>query len=1284
MDSAAVAEPRTTGSRAQPGRKIISDGGNWNLCRSLRITSRHALGSPCSWIRHDAPAMTPGRSRASSGGAAGAAGVGFQNRVFAWAAASLVAEAPLLVPLVNGTAVQVGAQTGYPVDDVAVLTDAGDVAVFQAKVDLNLGAAENSALADALQQAVDQYLNGRVPQAAASDRAIDADRDAIVLCTDPSAPSTVRLDLTRAIERTALQPPGTPLGEGLTKGQDRALTVALGHLRRMWLADGRLRPTDEELRVFFKVLRIVVLDLADGRGDQQAAVAALARTLPTAAQAEHAWTILVAEGQDASVAREWRDRPALGLALSRQRIRLEAPARYAADIDVLRERSAANLSALHAEAQLPVPGGLYISRAVAAQLVATPERDHLLIIGDAGAGKSAIAQELASARQSGEDVVVLRAGDVAGANRLVMSAPLQEVLRAWTGPPALVLIDGVDALRGSEDRDALSGTVTALERTRWQLVATARTFDTRNSRPLRRAFAGSPVAPGSAMADDGLEDVRHLLVSDLTDEDLSRAVVPPLALASVLAEASTDLRALLRNPFNLRLAAELADGLPAGLHAQLLRVRSRVELLGRYWDWRIRNQERRAREALLTRLCSNMVARRSLQATEAEPTVLGTDSDALEGLLSQDVLSAHDGPLPGVGRALTFSHNILFDYATAVYVLYDPTDPDHLIKRLEEDPSLPLVARPSFDLLVDLLWEHRDNGVFWSICLLVAGSDHVLASLAIASRISNLARDADDLHELAPAPAVPRDGSGVAPYQRVVSQLVGALRARAVLPDPTPAVLPLASLARRLASNAKSSRHDAALATDLVLALQLRSPITATQTGSTHRALAVAALFDACRTDPPRMERLAGAVSGQLQHVIAIDPEVRGAVTRLLDDEAALKQWGGTVLPWLAEAVAPVVPHDPQLARRMAKLVMTFVETRDEQVALGGSSIVRLNESRRQQAAHGAYRLGQAFPEICRADLVTAAEIVSDVFATTDSGNRESWPLASDGAVGWLEPGYGLGRPPGPPDDEYKLAAALAAGLERADPELADAAVEVLVEKLHNASAWAVVLTPQGEGSALGHVLLEALGSGALLAHPDTFPRAARLLKALVEDSSVARQQLETAVARAVALADRNGMRDVVKDVLIGCLQAGKIDDPELAGRREAMGGSPPEIPEPMTVTSWTRPWTEVDELLDRGISLDPEMELAARNLRAMLDEIGNRREASPETPTRLAVAFHRADAAFVPAESLPVELSILLLTAAAKLAGEAVTAPDSPLGFRVLEMLIDAAENPDAGSFVA
>jgi hypothetical protein len=60
----------------------------------------------------------------------------------------MAAEKPLLGPnLVAGAVVRVGAQTGFAVDDVAVQTDAGNYALFQAKVGMSLGTADDSPLA---------------------------------------------------------------------------------------------------------------------------------------------------------------------------------------------------------------------------------------------------------------------------------------------------------------------------------------------------------------------------------------------------------------------------------------------------------------------------------------------------------------------------------------------------------------------------------------------------------------------------------------------------------------------------------------------------------------------------------------------------------------------------------------------------------------------------------------------------------------------------------------------------------------------------------------------------------------------------------------------------------------------------------------------------------------------------------------------------------------------------------------------------------------------------------
>lgn len=1220
-------------------------------------------------------------SAASVGGAAGAAGVGLQNRVFGWAAAAMVAERPLLVPaVVAGVVVRVGAQTGFFVDDVAVLTDEDNYALFQVKAGLSLGASENSPLAKTLGQVVEQYLKGRLPVGDGAYRAIDPLRDALVICTDRAAPAMVRDHLAAAVSRTGSQPLGTPLGQELTARELKALNVLLVHVRRLWADVDGAHPTDEQLRGLLRALRVMTIDANDGEQDHAAAVAAMTTTLANASRGTTAWPELVTEGQQASVAREWRDRAGLGVALSRRGVWLSPPGRYAADIATLRDVSAANRATLAREALLPVAGGLHIPRSVGAVLAADAASENVLIVGDAGAGKSAVAQEFAAARAESQDVVVVRAADIAGANRLPLGAPVDAVLRSWNGPPALLLIDGVDALRGAEDRAFLDRVVADLRGSRWQIVATSRSFDARYNHDLQQAFAGAPLANDPALADRTLRCVRHLVVGDLTDDELAAAVKAPLPLAALLGEASPDLRILLRNPFNLRLAAALTES--GGQMSELQAVGSRVGLLQSYWDRRIRKEASTAREALLGRLCRDMVTRRDLRVVEAEPVVKATDDAAVTAMLSEHVLSDAEAVLPTGRRVLSFSHNVLFDYAVAVYLLLDPLDHTLRVPELDADPSLPLVARPSLEIVIDVLWEYREVGRFWPVCLAVAESSHVLASLAFAARLLQLVRSFDDLAPLAPAAGRADRTEGLWPEQVVVRQLVGALSTPAVSTDAATLGGPLATLARRLAQNAAASYTDGALATNLLAALQQRLPVSADRAGADDRGRAVAELLDACRTDPVRMERLAGAAARHLSDVAASSEAVREAMYRLLDDHTALQQWGGTVLIWLAEAVVPVVSHDRDLAKRLAAAVLTFNEMRDEQVVLGGSALLTMSEDRRQQAGHAVYMLGEAFDKLCAADLLTAAEIFCTI-AESESSERPTrgdWPMTVAGAEGWLRYGQDLSM------TKYEIGTAagraLSAALTAAGAADVPPVIAVLVEQLHNAAAWTVLMTPASDAVALGKNLLPAIESGALLVHPQSHAAAAGLLRALADSEPTLAGRLEQAVLRAHAIGDANGVSERVKDALIGCLQKGSIAAPALRSRLDEL--DPDAIPdvEPfMEVTSWSGDWSLLDSLAADGDDLDPKLASVAQALDEQVQLAMTTATGQPDRERRLPEAFAEADVAFASIDTLPGALAILLVRAAEMLAYDRSVVPGTVLGDRVLAVLMAAAKDSDAGT---
>ena len=259
-------------------------------------------------------------------------------------------------------------------------------------------------------------------------------------------------------------------------------------------------------------------------------------------------------------------------------------------------------------------------------------------------------------------------------------------------------------------------------------------------------------------------------------------------------------------------------------------------------------------------------------------------------------------------------------------------------------------------------------------------------------------------------------------------------------------------------------------------------------------------------------------------------------------------------------------------------------------MSFGGGPLLSLNESRRQQAEHGAYVLGEAFEAMCAADLRTTTEIFCDLAEhEADQLDDGKWPLSAHGASGYLRNGRDMSMTARGAGE--KAAAAVGAALSASgagdDPA---PAVAVLVDRLHNAAAWAALMAAPGDAAALGRALLDALDSGALLGHPETHPAAAGLLAALADeagDDPAAAARLEAAVLRTRSLIDANGGHPRRKDALLGCLRPGTITSPELAGRLGELGPEGPPAVEPrMRVEATFTPWSIVDGLADEGVAL--------------------------------------------------------------------------------------------------
>jgi hypothetical protein len=98
----------------------------------------------------------------------------------------MVARIPLPTQWCLGAASldEIGGQTGQEMDDIGAITERRAYILFQAKHHLTLSKVVDSPLADALDQAVRQFIEGAPNDADGTGRPLEPGRGALVICTD--------------------------------------------------------------------------------------------------------------------------------------------------------------------------------------------------------------------------------------------------------------------------------------------------------------------------------------------------------------------------------------------------------------------------------------------------------------------------------------------------------------------------------------------------------------------------------------------------------------------------------------------------------------------------------------------------------------------------------------------------------------------------------------------------------------------------------------------------------------------------------------------------------------------------------------------------------------------------------------------------------------------------------------------------------------------------------------------------------------------------------------------
>jgi hypothetical protein len=892
----------------------------------------------------------------SSGGAAAAGGIGFQAQLGALFSLQLLAQVSVDHALELGAAVPlwIRFETEAPVDDILVATSNGGFIAVQAKTTVNLSAGSEGGLAKTVQQFVRHWLVCRDGQGEQLwDRRLDPGKDRLVLAVGPAAPASVRVHLPAAL-RSFLQPSPSVL----TQDQQVALDIFVTCVREAW-SDTTSEPWS--LTVLQSIAPLVRVMTFDPLGAYANLMEALASRVTAADQARPLIMALTQISHRWMTERSGGDLSELRQRVMHAQVPLSASPRFEDDIRKLKKHSAQIAVELQPYEQIErTEGVIQITRECQEAALAAAIEGSLLLIGEPGAGKSAVINSLARELRNHGDVVELAVDrysvlDLGGLkSELELEHDLVKVLEAWDGSSdGWLVIDALDATRGGQGEGAfraLIDRVLALKG-RWKVVASIRTFDLRMGVRFRELFTGRPANP--RYCDPAFPTVRHLLVPPWSEAEFDQVLNQAPELRFALDAAPTKLWQLALVPFNTRLIGEL---IRAGTGAEAFReLANQAGLLGLYWDHRVTPLGSRG-NACLRRVVKAMVDNRTLRVQthlidEAAP-------DALDELLLKGVLAKVENE-----RYIQFRHHLLFDYAASRLLM----DVDGLVSgdvQYLKAHAIGLMLAPAMGFLLQELWgAEPDHERYWTVIERMVGNpegDPILRS--VAGRLSaELPEKTGDAHAIAKHVA---DGRDMVP--KALWHVVSALTVR--LEDNSNACLkPWVSLAGELAANVEQVAFT--LKTLLYLLINTAHP---SQSGEAV-GLAARALLEFVFESPDSRIDAALVIPNVVATYATAPLESRALLEKIFEPERAIAHnWED--VPALCREISKLADADRDFAADVYS--KTYAGSVEDEVttSMGGrSQILSLTSNSKQDYRMALYSLCEYFPTFLRSHPLSAA-----------------------------------------------------------------------------------------------------------------------------------------------------------------------------------------------------------------------------------------------------------------------------------------------------------------------
>jgi hypothetical protein len=546
---------------------------------------------------------------------------------------------------------------------------------------------------------------------------------------------------------------------------------------------------------------------------------------------------------------------------------------------------------------------------------------------------------------------------------------LEETLGAYfTGrqTPGVLIVDGFDAARDPVVRQRVLRLIQRLivgAQERWNVLVTVRVYDATKSPDLLSLFP-----PYTGYTGRGVS-ARHIEVPRLELSELEQVLDQVPGLSELYERATFGLRALLRLPFHLWLIEQVLRSSSSGREealGSLSQVETEVQLLDRFWRARITGGHSGGSLATLAHRAAEVMVREQALTVPVPAVWTQAIQTAWEELLSGEILSLSGPAQSRVG----YGHNILFDYATSLYVLSE--DPTSMEQFLVQDPSRALFLRPSLVYLFAHLWQ-ENRPSFWRLFRALARLEELPIRL-VARLIPPvvLASEARTVEEL-----VPLHELGWHDRDQVLLWVLQAVRfspdsrlevwgefvsGLAIAPSPVYAWEAAGLLSTLLArAEVRAERDD----DGKQVQARVRSHV-----GVAGRLMLAKALSE--RGHAPEGRNQWWDVLGANQALplvldtMGTDPGlstevIRSVLNLIKEPELPIRYFIA-----LSRGVETIIHHDPALAADVYRSIFGHVELSEAATSMGGV-VLRLQSTRRQDFDMAQYGLVKVYPEFLKA-----------------------------------------------------------------------------------------------------------------------------------------------------------------------------------------------------------------------------------------------------------------------------------------------------------------------------